>query len=948
MDSSESNAILINDDSYIPGSDSKSKNNEKALWSSINFTLALAALIIALSGIILGLVTYIQLHDHFVRTKETVICNTGNNDGLDLPLCGQEGIAPGLPILFGKDEKILGRRFTKGLGVQLESFDDSHIQVGVLVESLSPLLSVGKKITSQGESITFNITEREETPLVCNAGDNTGLDLPDCPQVGVTNGTSIVFGDTLDPTVTYVKRFVSEDEALIISDNSDFITFNVNESFIIDPCDITCPENFKLTIENSLDGFGIVAGFNHTFPDDGTVGGSAILSGIQNAVTNANASTIVGGRENEISDTFCSLIGTGRNHVITSEKSAIVSGEGNLISASHAFCGSGERNTISAASGFVGSGIDHLVSGTRSGIVSGDNSIISGDDSFVGSGDENVISGDQSGIVSGSTNDIGGNFCIVGSGSENSILAGVVSSSIVSGQQNVIDGSSFSLIGSGDSNTLTNSDRSSIISGTGNTITGGSDNLIGSGINNEITGGPSSIIAAGDGNFIDGIRAGIFVGINNYLEGTECFIGAGSQNNITGGIQSAIVAGSGNTIIRFSGFNGLLIGAGNDNYVEAYSGEIGIFVGKENTMIGGNNAMIGCGQNNILIEGYDTYIGSGSRNNITDSIFSMIGSGRNNLQTLTNSSAIVSGVNNTIDAGGVFTRATSNIIGAGESNFMVSRSSAIVSGDNNYLAGRQLLIGAGDGNILNGLRSVILSGENNQIVATGPTPEPLQNMIGIGINNIIEGGERNTIISGIGNVIQEGEENYISGGNFNTLLDDSGSLLGTSSGTITSGDRSALISCQSVEIDAGGFSERVVGIGLSLTTLTEDRTTTVESLRVQSAYRSNVLDADSTVTVESDLETYLIVVTTSTTDFVDLNSGSIAADGQHIIIKTTLGTPSFTIRVQGTADLCELGAASCVANGSIVVDGADSNDAYMFIYQESPASGGDPRWLQIT
>ena len=94
----------------------------------------IASLVVA--GIALHRVNSIETGSDFAA-----VCNAGSNLGLLLPGCPDPAAVPGLNLVYGNASQpdiAFVRRISKGAGVNLTSFPDEHIEVGVIIESLSP------------------------------------------------------------------------------------------------------------------------------------------------------------------------------------------------------------------------------------------------------------------------------------------------------------------------------------------------------------------------------------------------------------------------------------------------------------------------------------------------------------------------------------------------------------------------------------------------------------------------------------------------------------------------------------------------------------------------------------------------------------------------------------------------------------------------------------------
>lgn len=283
-----------------------------------------------------------------------LICNAGNNSGQELPLCPQFAVNDGAPLFYGStffDTVVFARR----------------------IRSVSSVLTVSTD-SPTGSSLLLNfyannITLGEE---FCNTGDNSGLDLPDCPLVGNNTGVTLVFGDTA-ATVTRVKRLAAGQGRINITTsafNSPTVNFDFDQEVL---CTVNCSENRIVLVENSPAGFGIVQGFGHTF--SGSNAGAAILAGENSTLSGAPRSVVAACAECFVSCTHCGAVGGSAIVIsINSDFSLVLNGASQLIDEStYALTAAGQSSSIedSLHASILGGAMHFISDGDKSSIAGG-------------------------------------------------------------------------------------------------------------------------------------------------------------------------------------------------------------------------------------------------------------------------------------------------------------------------------------------------------------------------------------------------------------------------------------------------------------------------------------------------------------------------------------------------------------------------------------------------
>lgn len=161
------------------------------------------------------------------------LCNPGLNNVLRLPWC-QDAPAPavsGKALVVGR-QGFKNAAFVKALaadaGFSLGNVAGEAIAFNALLESQTSQLLVNVlPPPNNSYAIDLNVSNI----LICNVGENAGDNLPACPQNGLGNGSTFVFGNTSEPGFVFGRRLNSPSSALIIAEGApggEIITFDLN------------------------------------------------------------------------------------------------------------------------------------------------------------------------------------------------------------------------------------------------------------------------------------------------------------------------------------------------------------------------------------------------------------------------------------------------------------------------------------------------------------------------------------------------------------------------------------------------------------------------------------------------------------------------------------------------------------------------------------------------
>lgn len=166
---------------------------------------------------------------------------------------------------------------------------------------------------------------------VCNTGSNLDAFLPWCPVNGTEIGVQMVAGNRSLTETSVVKRIVGRFGVNATSLNETLVALDANIASLSpeivltqgtelgdpltitfvpsptpgsagDPCDVSCEEDYQLSIVNGDDGYGIVMGNNITFSPSATNENSAAFGGANNSVINSPEAFLLGGIRSTIED----------------------------------------------------------------------------------------------------------------------------------------------------------------------------------------------------------------------------------------------------------------------------------------------------------------------------------------------------------------------------------------------------------------------------------------------------------------------------------------------------------------------------------------------------------------------------------------------------------------------------------------------------------------------
>lgn len=422
-------AFLAEDESFIPGSRAGDREAGQREWwggnSSQYYQYFSYAVVITfvVSAVALGFGTaaYVNIENERNRFHIDAVCNRGNNAGTELPaLCEDILGVPGLNLVTGSASRpniAFLKRILKGIGVNITSFADSHIEIGVLLESLNPQLVIGEG----------SPTPDNDRPITLDL-DLSGLNVS---SVG-SDGCGIDGNGTAGNLLRLAR------EAAVGSPPS--LGFEPTEGFIRDKiiAESDCVNATNLYISFPYAGHGISIGDGHTFPNDGTVDRSGILGGLNHVLQTSAFATIGGGSGNEITGSDGSVILSGSGHTITdSPYCGIGGGQGNTIV------------NVASADAFILAGSGNLIDGADDAIIlGGQANTNAGAECFIGTGFNNEIGSDasRSGIVVGHDHLLGTTGTVTNSiilGGDTNSLNSVDNAAILAGNNLAISGSDF-------------------------------------------------------------------------------------------------------------------------------------------------------------------------------------------------------------------------------------------------------------------------------------------------------------------------------------------------------------------------------------------------------------------------------------------------------------------------------------------------------------------------
>lgn len=270
-------------------------------------------------------------------------------------------------------------------------------------------------------------------------------------------------------------------------------------------CNVACPTNKILTITNSALGYGIVNGFNHTFANDGTLRGSAILSGESGTMVGSNFSVIIGSEFGQIVDSDYSLLFALQSRISGFNGSVALGGKGHHLSGPwSAIIGGVGHNNSALESGFMAGGEDNLLLGRRNVLLGGTGLSISAE----------AIS----------------DACMVGGGP--SEIAGGVRVCIIGGRNHYADAEAAIILG-----------------GQGHNNTGSFSAMVG-GNNNENRASRAAVVGGDNCGIITAapFAAGIFVGRDHIINDGDHAVVLGGSSHTMNASNAAVVGGSNGTV----------------------------------------------------------------------------------------------------------------------------------------------------------------------------------------------------------------------------------------------------------------------------------------------------------------------------------------------------------------------------------------------------------------
>lgn len=302
---------------------------------------------------------------------------------------------------------------------------------------------------------------------------------------------------------------------------------------------------------------------NGTQWDEANIGEFSSAFG-HNNLSNAEASMVLGGENNQAQSNYTTIAGGHSNTITNAVQSSIVGGSSNNINpasaktdniilggfsnqilTSYSIIAGGESNIIQTSDyGSIGGGTSNLITlGNYSSIIGGENNENKNDYSVIGGGkNNNTGKGETSSIVGGSENAISESSAteenVIIGGSENYISEPSKNSGILGGKNSTLESSYSSIVG-GQSNSITagvgSSEHNTIIGGFENTIQG-RYTFIGGGWSQAIADdiGPedhTNAIGGGSDHRIENSQYGFVTGGAN----NEIFLTTTSPSVISGG-----------------------------------------------------------------------------------------------------------------------------------------------------------------------------------------------------------------------------------------------------------------------------------------------------------------------------------------------------------------------------------------------------------------------------
>ena len=312
------------------------------------------------------------------------------------------------------------------------------------------------------------------------------------------------------------------------------------------------------------------------------------------------------------------------------------------------------------------------------------------------------------------------------------------------------------------------------------------------------------------GSIVSNLSDYVSVDTNNdsiVFSGANVFFQSGSGNTADGLSQGSSLLGLGNLIVGYNESTGTEIRTGSHNLIvgdhHSYEGFAGFVAGKNNSLQGEYNAVLG-GKENVISGNHSTISGGyqnlssgnhaailgGHQNEASNSFTTVLGGGNNIASgskasvlggtdniALGNASAILggdgnqtTGLNSTI-SGGVFGETVENYsnIAGGYSNTTTGSYSSILGGAENIASGDSSAILGGYLNQAVGLRSSISAGYSNIVNSNYSSISGGYLNIVDGLIGSVSGGAENSAL---------GEYSSVSGGFNNTSVGNYTSLLG--------------------------------------------------------------------------------------------------------------------------------------------------------------------------
>lgn len=406
------------------------------------------------------------------------VCNAGQNLGLDLPGCPTTGPSvAGLGLVFGNNafsDLAFVKRLEGGVGINVTAEGGTRVGFAADIQSLTPRLIVGVA-PAPGKAITLDLNATGA--IACNAGNNSGQELPSCPQSGQNSGEPLLFGNSSLDNFVFARRVRSLSSSIIVSiggANEEFLDLNLNLTNVTGTVLCSTGDNTGLDLPRcpavgNTSGVPLVFG-NSTEPEIVQIKRLASNSPAIVISTAGFDADLVLIDFNETGLDVCN-VSCSQNFVLNIENSP--SGFGIQQGFNHTFTGlvpgsailSGESSTLNGAalSVVLGGSFQLIDGGTGNGVYSGRGHTINGAcvQSFISGGDGHTMTdSDFSGILQGQGSVMdNADYCIIVNGDGHTITdANYVT--ILSGANHVV--------GAG-------ADRSSILSGNGLSIAGAND-----------------------------------------------------------------------------------------------------------------------------------------------------------------------------------------------------------------------------------------------------------------------------------------------------------------------------------------------------------------------------------------------------------------------------------------------------------------------------------------